>query len=220
MKLELDHLFISTTADAPEVDELLTFGLTEGTRNNHPGQGTTNRRIFFQNAMLEFLWVENEQEVRSSVIAPTQLWERWQYRQSGYSPFGLCIRPEIGRSLPFATWAYRPPYLPPQIQIDIAAGTRPVEPLLFVIPFGSRPDTFPADRRQPLAHACGFHEITGLEIMMSTTEPLSPAIQFVHESGLVIFRAGDEPRLDVEFDQGVQGQRHDFRPTLPLRFRW
>jgi len=220
MKLELDHLFICTTAGAPEVDELLAFGLTEGTRNNHPGQGTTNRRIFFQNAMLEFLWVDNEPEVRRPVIAPTHLWERWQYRHSGYSPFGLCVRPETGTALPFATWAYCPPYLPPPLQIDIAAVTRPVEPLLFVIPFGGRPDTFPADRRQPLEHACGFREITDLEMMIPNPEPLSSAVQFVHDTGLVKFRAGDEFRVDIEFDHGGQARSCDFRPHLPLCFHW
>ncbi|AFY78420.1 MAG: hypothetical protein IGR93_19055 [Hydrococcus sp. C42_A2020_068] len=57
MTFELDHLFICTAIGAPEADRLLSFGLTEGTPNIHPGQGTANRRFFFHNVMLELLWV-------------------------------------------------------------------------------------------------------------------------------------------------------------------
>ncbi len=107
--IEFDHLFILTSASAPEVDQLVEFGLSEGQRNIHPGQGTTCRRIFFHNAMLEFLWVSDESEVRNEIITPTRLWERSRYRQSGYSPFGLCVRPVMSKGrgdqtgLPFAT---------------------------------------------------------------------------------------------------------------------
>jgi hypothetical protein len=48
--------------------------LTEGTPNIHPGQGTANRRFFFRNAMLELLWVNDEQFVqgpRALAPAPT-----------------------------------------------------------------------------------------------------------------------------------------------------
>jgi hypothetical protein len=36
--------------------------------------------------MLEFLWVMNEAGARSSVIAPTHLWERRYYPPTGYFP--------------------------------------------------------------------------------------------------------------------------------------
>jgi len=37
MHLELDHLFFCTEPGAPEVDELVRFGLREGAPNTHPG---------------------------------------------------------------------------------------------------------------------------------------------------------------------------------------
>lgn len=55
MAFELDHLFIWTDIGAYEAERLVSFGLVEGTSNKHPGQGTTNRRFFFHNAMLELL---------------------------------------------------------------------------------------------------------------------------------------------------------------------
>lgn len=53
----------------------MAFGLTEGTSNSHPEQGTANRRFFFPNAMLELLWVHDEHEAQSPLVAPTRLWE-------------------------------------------------------------------------------------------------------------------------------------------------
>ncbi|MGA9266227.1 MAG: hypothetical protein WBV79_07185, partial [Rhodomicrobium sp.] len=53
MGYEIDHIFVLTDMDAPSAGALLRLGLTEGPPNRHPGQGTANRRFFFDNAMLE-----------------------------------------------------------------------------------------------------------------------------------------------------------------------
>jgi len=177
----------------------VAFGLTEGTSNLHPGQGTANRRFFFYNAMLELMWVRDEREVRSPPIAPTRLWERWRYCFTGYSPFGICLRPSVqhavsGRpaTLPFTTWECRRPYLPPELRIDVATGTAASEPLVFATPFSGRPDALPEERRQPL----------------------------VHPKEVVEIESGNDHLAEIEFDHGSQGQSADFRPLLPLRFRW
>lgn len=222
MAIAFDHLFICTTTNAPEVDHVLACGFSEGTSNAHPGQGTTNRRIFFDNAMLEFLWVVNQQEVQSSTIAPTHFWERWQYRQTGYSPFGVIFRTvdsDDPAQLLFETWAYCPPYLPPHLQIRVASNTCFTEPLLCVIPFGGRPDKLKGDRTQPLNHACGAREITQVQISLPSNQPLSPATSAIQAAGLVTFEVG-EHLAEVECDRGVQGKTVDFRPQLPLRLRW
>jgi Glyoxalase-like domain len=77
MAFELDHLFICTDIGASEADKLVSFGFVEGRSNTHPGQGTANRCFFFHNAMLEFLWVHNPAEAKSTPIQRTRLWERW-----------------------------------------------------------------------------------------------------------------------------------------------
>jgi hypothetical protein len=63
MTVEFDHMFICTQLGAPEADRLVAFGLSEGTPNSHPGQGTACRRFFFRNAMLELA----KSEARSSL---------------------------------------------------------------------------------------------------------------------------------------------------------
>ena len=223
MSVELDHIFICTEVGAPEADQLVAFGLTEGTSNLHPGQGTANRRFFFYNAMLELLWVRDEREARSPPIAPTRLWERWRYHFSGYSPFGVCLRPSAQHpvaGLPFATWEYRPPYLPPELRIDVATGTAASEPLVFATPFSGRPDALPEERRQPLVHPKGVVEITGLRITLPRGKPISGVVRTLHRAGVVSFESGNDHLAEIEFDHGSQGQSADFRPLLPLRFRW
>ena len=227
MTVELDHLFICTGVGAPEADELVVFGLAEGTSNLHPGQGTTNRRFFFRNAMLELLWVHDEREARSPLITRAWLWERWRYRFTGYSPFGICLRYPSAQqalagqaALPVATWEYRPPYLPPELHLDVANGTAASEPLVFATPYGGRPDALPEERRQPLVHPKGVVEIMGLRITLPRGKPISGVVHALQRAGVVSFESGNDHLAEIEFDHASQGQRADFRPLLPLRFRW
>lgn len=222
---EFDHFFVFTEPGAPALDQLLAQGLREGSPNVHPGQGTANRRVFLRNGMLEFLWVHDAAEVQSEVIAPTKLWERSRSEVTGFSPFGLSLRWREGLegtpSLPFATWPYRPPYLPPTLAaIDMAADTADCEPLVFLIPFGQRPDAAPADRRQPLDHPNGWQHITALRLTLTGDRPLSPALAILQTAGVATFRRGPAPLAEIEIDGGRQGQRLDLRPQLPLCLIW
>src|SRR5579859_2468923 len=119
MRIELDHLFVCTAPGAPEAEEFVQFGLREGSPNQHPGQGTANRRFDFANAMIELLWVSDAKEAQSECTQRTLLWERWSGREGKASPFGICLRPADSRNgdsqnteSPFPSWEYRPPYLP------------------------------------------------------------------------------------------------------------
>jgi hypothetical protein len=57
---ELDHIYCLCPAEAEVAARALArIGLTEGSRNSHPGQGTACRRFFFENAYLELLWVSD-----------------------------------------------------------------------------------------------------------------------------------------------------------------
>src|SRR6266567_1042943 len=88
MASEFDHVFICVSVSGEEASTLAAFGLTEGTPNVHPGQGTACRRFFFANAYLELLWVSNAADAQSETIQPTHLYERWARRASGACPFG------------------------------------------------------------------------------------------------------------------------------------
>jgi len=216
--LELDHLFVFSTAGGAEADELVIAGLAEGAPNVHPGQGTANRRFFFRNAFLEVLFVRDAREVQSPPIAPTHLWERARWRDTGYSPFGVCVR-SANAPLPFACWPYRPPYLPAGMHIDVAGDTTAREPLVFAIPFGGRPDAVPAAQRQPLEHPNGASEITGLRITLPGDAPRSAALRALADAGVLALATGDAALAELELDHASRGVRIDLRPALPLVLR-
>jgi len=220
---QFDHLFICTAIGAPEAERLAGFGLIEGTPNTHPGQGTACRRFFFRNAYLELLWVHDAIEAQSSPAGPTRLWKRWSGRSGVACPFGFGFRPgaQPDAKPPCSTWDYHPSYLPPSLRIAVAANSEVLtEPMLFYLGFAQRPDSFPAGKRQPMAHACGMREITRVEFVSPHADKFSPELMAVRDANLVRLCAGTEYLVEVGFDGELQGSTKDFRPELPLRFRW
>lgn len=222
MAVEFDHLFICTAVDAPEVDRLLSRGFTEGTTSVHPGQGTANRRIFFHNAKLEFLWVQHPEEAQSGCIQPTHLWERWRDRQNGACPFGVCLRSTTPDDpIPFSRWAYHPPYLPKPLSIAVGTNIDVLtEPMLFHTPFGQRPDALAPEKAQPLDHAIGLRELTHVELVSPTAAYPSAELQAVVEASLIKLRMGTEYLIELGFDDEQRGQKADLRPALPLIMSW
>ena len=133
----LDHVFVCCAVGAPEAEALTRAGLQESSPNTHPGQGTACRRFFFANAYLELLWVSDPAVAQSEVVRPTRLFERWS-RRGAACPFGIVVRPgeeAVEPRLPFPTWAYRPPYLPPGLAIEVARDTPLDEPAIFYLSF-------------------------------------------------------------------------------------
>lgn len=135
MTLQLHHVFVCTSLGGPEANALLNAGLIEGSSNIHPGQGTANRRFFFERGFLELLFVLDKLEARSDWTAPTQLWQRWSERGTTANPFGICLSSPRGidAALPFASWEYRAPYLAEGRHILFADDLPLSEPEIFVL---------------------------------------------------------------------------------------
>ncbi|MRX07849.1 glyoxalase-like domain protein [Pseudoduganella sp. FT25W] len=207
--MQIDHLFIRVSPGGAEAEALRAFGLSEGSGNVHPGQGTANRRFFFANAFIELLWIADETEIANQTTRPTMLRERLS--DGDASPFGICFRPAV----PFATWNYAPAYLPPGMQIGIATDAPLTEPMWFHTSAGKAPAAFEGDRRQPLHHAAGLGSITALRCTLPSVAALSSA---AHASGIA-FAEGPH-LLEISFDHETRGLQHDFRPALPLIFKY
>ena len=215
MRIELDHLFVCTAPGAPEAEKLVRFGLHEGAPNQHPGQGTANRRFAFVNAMIELVWVSDATEAQSQSTRRTLLWERWSGRQDNASPFGICLRPVDAQdeSPPFPAWEYRPAYLPDPLLMYIGeAGIE--EPMWVYLSFMRR-----VHREQWfIEHPIGIREITGLTL--ATPVPLgSKASQKIVEREILATRTGETSLLEIEFDGKRRKEQMDFRPHLPLVFQ-
>jgi hypothetical protein len=215
MDFAIDHVFVLCSAGAPEADALARAGFREGSGLTHPGQGTANRRFFFQNAYLELLWVSDAEEARREPASRTRLWERWSERQAGASPFGIIFRAQGSASLdpPFPTWSYRPPYS--EVAIDVACDTPLGEPELFYFRFARRPGAL---SEQPTAHALPPRSLTGLSVAVPAAAR-SKGARAAEATGLVTFRTA-APLMTLEFDGRARGQTMDLRPELPLVLAW
>jgi len=217
---EIDHIFVMTNAGAPDADDLVRLGLTEGAPNRHEGQGTANRRFFFDNAMLELLWVENVDQARSRAVAPLRLADRWTGRSSSACPFGICLRPSDAetRLPPFRSFEYRPAYFPEGLVIHVARGLSLAEPLWFYI-IRSRDLQASSQAQLPATrHRLGVRRITEVAVTLpSTPSPASCAASSVCG---VKLRTGSQHRLRIAFDGGMSGRTHLFGPKLPMEFCW
>jgi hypothetical protein len=224
MPIELDHIFVcASPGGEDEARALSKFGLSEGTPNTHPGQGTACRRFFFHNAYLELLWITDRAEAQSETIRPTHLWERWKARGSNACPFGLCFRPSTQEQsdAPFPTWEYRPPYLPPSWSFQVGTNASVMnEPALFYLPFSRRPDSQSAPRKQVMEHAAGLRELTRVELISPHGDHASPAFEAMLSTGVIRRRAGASQVVELGFDGESKGQVADFRPNLPIVFCW
>ena len=193
--MTIDHIFICTSTGAPAAERLIEFGLVEGPPNTHPGQGTACRRFFFENAMLELLWLADPDEALSEQARPTRLWERCTSATA--SPFGIILR---DGECPFAAWNYRPAAMP-GLDLQIAAETSMEEPMWCWL-------------TRSYARRAAVGKLAGVRLICPAL-PEGAVTRAMAGAGVIELAAGEEHLIELRFDQG---RRRDFRPHLPLIF--
>jgi Glyoxalase-like domain len=220
MGYEIDHLFVLTHAGAPVAEALVRLGITEGRPNRHAGQGTANRRFFFDNAMLELCWVESEVEARSLPARPLRLADRAKERSTGACPFGICLRARDAATIvpPFHSFEYRPSFFHAGHVAHIAHHTPLSEPLWFFIARSPGADALPVEQRRPTTHRIGIANITEVTITLPQTP--STVTEAAAAASRVAVQIGGEHHLQIAFDGGRKGRVHHFGPGLPVEFRW
>jgi len=213
MALHLHHIFVLTSVDGPEAEGLLHAGLVEGSPNTHFGQGTANRRFFFESGFLELLWVHDEREAQSPLTAPTKLSERWAGRGRATNPFGLCFSSAAGVDsvLPFPTWAYRPDYLSEGRSILFADHLPLSEPEVFVL---SWPQMQASPKTEPTNHPLGLREMRSVSVGLPEPQATSNTLRAIKDAGLVKIHRSAAPELLIEFTSR-KNVRHEI-PALSL----
>ena len=207
LTFKLDHFLILTEFDAPLADKLISLGFREGSANTHPGQGTSNRRFYFENSMFEFLWLHDQQEAKSGPGRGLQFVER--HFDPGASPFGLIFSPlsEADIDPPFDGWRYEPDYLDPPLYLHVADNsTEFQEPLLVFMPFVTK-NMQPKD--EPLNG-----KITEICITCPVDNPSAVLTKAAHAEGLTV-KYGNEHLLEVFCESAASGT-FDMRPDLPV----
>ena len=199
------------------MDGLRAAGFAEGPANTHPGQGTACRRVFFENAYLELIWLEDPAEARAPGVRGTGLAARAGL-EAGASRLGIAFRPgePTGPAEPpIRTWRYRPPYLPDGLAIRVAvSATRWAEPLLFFLPWERR---WSATR---VPHPNGARAVSRVAMTLTDPAPSSPELRWLREREDLAVVAGPTERIEIELDAGARGHSLDLSPAAPLALRW
>lgn len=213
MSLHLHHVFVCTPVGAPEARDLLNAGLVEGSPNTHVGQGTANRRFFFESGFLELLWVHDEREAQSTLSAPTNLWNRWAERGRAANPFGICFSSVDGADsiLPFPSWAYRPGYLSDDRHLLFADNLPLSEPEVFVL---SWPQVQSSPKTEPTRHPLGLREMRSVSVGLLDPNSISSSLRAIRDAGLVEVHHSATPELVIEFTSQKEVQ-HGF-PALGI----
>jgi hypothetical protein len=214
--LELDHVFVCASAGKDDAAKLIRFGLQPGIQRILSGQGTGNVCFFFDNAYLEILWLHDEEEIRSPIVAPLCLRERIRWRESGACPFGIGFR-QRGDQIETPEFAgeYAAPFLPPGATIPILTPrSAAVEPLVFLVrPSAGPPSQYPAERKVPLQHRGERRRLAEVVIDL-------PSSDLSREFGGLTMRTGRSYGMTLRFESNASREAVDFRPELPLSFEW
>jgi Glyoxalase-like domain len=126
--LELDHVFCLVTDPGPAARRLEEDGWVLDAGQVHPGQGTRNRRLVWNEQFFELLWVVDADEARDN---PLRLDRRADWVTTGYSPVGLGFRGQIDPADSDEFWLYDA--LGPRIWIHRDSESFPERPLVFVL---------------------------------------------------------------------------------------
>ena len=210
MPLELDHVFILVEPEAPEADLLLAHGFKEGTGNRHPGQGTANRRFYFANGMLEFLWVHDAAEAMNGPGRELRFADRTQ--SSTASPFGvILLSPDPNNlEMPFPGWTYQPDYFAPPNAFHVGANSSDLaQPLCFCAPF-IKPRAARSKSADTNAQA-----MTQVRIHTPARDR-SGVLKVVNQVDRLFTELGSEPLLVITLVGNQSGNTKDIRPNLPL----
>ncbi|HEB52808.1 MAG TPA: hypothetical protein ENI87_06100 [bacterium] len=202
----IDHFFVFAQSGAPEREALSAAGLRGGAEREHTGQGTRSVGFELADCFLELIWLADAEAARTPMVKPLGLYERMAWRDHRASPFGVCLRPDdAGDAPPFLSWDYRPDYLPPEVDLQMACNSGVVgEPLLFQLDRSLAPPATAPGR--------GERRLRRVTITTPALAPMSP-LREVDVDRLAL-RDGEEHLMEVE----LMGAGHalDLRPALPL----
>lgn len=206
--MEIDHIFIFSTNRGKVADELVEFGFKEGSSRVHKGQGTMNRKFYFENFFLEILWVIDENEIKSETTAVTKLWERSQFQKNNYSPYGLCLVNAIETDKLFEkSKIYQPNYFPKDMGISILTNhNNPQLPWTFRLPYRNGKKV----SNEPIEHPNGIKSLTRVLFEVNKEAVESEFVNYFNEIDTLVFSTSKRTHLTLEFDHNTQQKEKCF----------
>jgi len=222
MSLILDHFFTFVSPNQPKQSDPIFEALNCQVARKHTGQGTENVCALFEDNYLEFIWVNDEGEVRKTGMG---LYERSKWRENGSCPFGICFRNNMSDITSMDDIEkYEPVYIPKGMAIEFSKrAMNPFYPELFSIAKAQRS----ADREDcnhvDFNHPIGRLNLNNITITYPHTKVTLATDYMESISEKVTFREGDSWHADVmlltndELDHYKTVHSHNLPMTLHLR---
>ena len=211
--LQLDHIFVLASPGAPEADALCELGLVEGAPNQHPGQGTSNRRFFLANTTLEFLFIQNVAEAMNGAGRNLKLLER--AIDTNASAVGLVTRWFGDQSSPdYPFWEYYPDYFADPMCFYVGKNSDNFEEPLCIC----MPTALPLPINPPAPNNSDW-SLSEAEICIPAIFA-SETLSRYSECDKVTLVLGEEHRLKLVFNRAEKANKLSLLPDLPLIIEW
>ncbi len=196
--IEIHHLFIFTNNIDNLTKELLDFGFKEGSNRIHKGQGTSNRKIYFENFFIELLYISNEEEIKNEICIKSGLNRRAYYERNQASPFGICLYDKNKFNKLFENaYKYKPEYLPNNMSIDVLSfEDKPTLPWTFRWEGLSKAN----NQNEPLIHDNNIKELSNITFGVKDKD--AQVEELLKDSAN--FEISDFPYVDLCFDENRQ----------------
>ncbi|OOG72227.1 VOC family protein [Algoriphagus sp. A40] len=209
----IDHIFIASRNQGNEAKRLIKSGFLEGSHRVHPGQGTRNRKFYFENFFLEIIWENDPVELETELIRKISLTERVRFMESGFSRFGIGLENTESSDSVFKDCEfYQPVYFPEGKSFEILPNREnPDLPWTFRGPFKGPKTVY----SEPLDHPNGIRKLTKATFQIPEPELKSDFVRRIQGHPQVRFESAEKAGLVLEFDGGRQGKVLDF-PELDL----
>jgi len=227
--LEIDHvlLYLADGQLGASVLEELGFTVSAHTIGN-TNQGTASRSIFFENAYIELIWIEDEDAAEQyGTQTGVDILNRTHWQQTGASPFGISLRHRSTLTA-LKSCSRQPRAEPIQCNTFISFSAENLastaEPLCFLIPerlaLTNWLDLSLEVHQQLVAHPLGVKKLTDVKITITGEQDLSDTPAYLAESGIITIERGISPLLELTFDHGYTGKLLDARPVLSVLIKY
>ncbi len=225
----LDHILFWADREAPEIDLFKKKGFTSIISGAHAHQGTAGKYLFFLNFYIELLYISDQAEASDNLKNfGCDYIERSQWKMNHASPFGLGLKmePFDKEKILFYYTDYKAKWMKDDGLLMANNNKNLLAPLVFVLsPKMEFPcyhsieemlmDDKPEDFKENHIHKNGIKSLTSYHIYINSEVETSELINYLNMNGINILK-GDENRIELIFDHGINNKEIDFRPKLPL----
>ena len=227
--IELDHVWIMVSRDAPERTALTRAGFQfDPEVSRHDGQGTASISIELENGYVELMWLDPTVPVAPGLErAAEKFRQRMQWRTSGWCPFGIAFRRTTAaattssESLPFPIWTWTADWMPKGTVMEMLTPRDDTKsPALFIEPHALSDPAEQAKRGALYHHPIGARRLTGIRLTTPAAyEPIA-ALKYLQDRKLLSVGRGDQWLLEVTLDGGQKKNSKDLRPDLPVMIKY